>query len=104
MTISCSQVLNTLIYIIAPVLPHLAEEIYSALYGQPRSEITHEPSVFCRPWIPLVLPCLSIAARVSLISSQSPDWHDPTAENEMVQLLRVRRTVLGLLEQARGRR
>ena len=35
---------------------------------------------------------------------QSPDWHDPTAEQEMVQLLQVRSTVLGLLEQARGRR
>ena len=36
--------------------------------------------------------------------AQSPDWHDPAAEQEMVQLLRVRSTVLGLLEQARGRR
>jgi hypothetical protein len=35
---------------------------------------------------------------------QLPDWHDPTAEQEMAQLLRVRSTVLGLLEQARGRR
>jgi isoleucyl-tRNA synthetase len=81
------HVLNTLVHIIAPVLPHLAEEIYSALHGQPSSEISHESSVFSKPWVPL-----------------SSDWHDPTAEQEMVQLLRVRSTVLGLLEQARGRR
>ena len=104
MTISCPQVLNTLVYIIAPVLPHLAEEVYCALHGQPISEISRETSVFSKPWIPLVLLCLSVAARISLISLQSPDWHDPTAEHEMVHLLRVRSIVLGLLEQARGRR
>ena len=38
------------------------------------------------------------------MSSQPPDWHDPTAEQDMVSLLRVRGTVLGLLEQARGKR
>ena len=38
------------------------------------------------------------------MSSQSPDWHDPTAEQEMASLLRVRSTVLSLLEQARGKR
>jgi len=76
-----------MVYIIAPVLPHLAEEIHSALHGQPSSEISHVSSVFSRPWVPL-----------------SPDWYDPTAEEEMVKLLRVRSTVLGLLEQARGRR
>ncbi|KAF8500223.1 tRNA synthetases class I-domain-containing protein [Russula emetica] len=81
------HVADTMIYIIAPVLPHLVEEIYSALHGQSSSEISHGLSVFSRPWVPL-----------------SPDWHDPTAEQEMVQLLRVRSTVLGLLEQARGRR
>lgn len=103
-TISCSQVLNTLVHVIAPVLPHLAEEIYSVLHGQPSFEISHESSVFSKPWVPLVLLCLSVVIRVSFVSSQSSDWHDPTAEQEMVQLLRVRSTVLGLLEQARGRR
>ncbi|KAI0284613.1 isoleucyl-tRNA synthetase [Russula aff. rugulosa BPL654] len=81
------HVLDTMVYIVAPVLPHLVEEIHSALHGQPSSEISHGRSVFSRPWVPL-----------------SPDWHDPTAEQEMVQLLQVRSTVLGLLEQARGRR
>lgn len=103
-TISCSQVLNTLVHVIAPVLPHLAEEIYSVLRGKPSSEISHESSVFSKPWVPLVLLCLYVVIRVSLTSSQSSDWHDPTAEQEMVQLLRVRSMVLGLLEQARGRR
>jgi len=81
------HVLNTLVHIIAPVLPHLAEEIHSARHGQPSSEISHGPSVFTKPWVPL-----------------SSEWHDATAEQEMAQLLRIRSTVLGLLEQARGRR
>jgi len=83
----CSQVLDTLVYIIAPVLPHLAEEIHFTLHGKSSVEMPQGSSVFSKPWTPL-----------------SPDWHDPTVEQEMAQLLRVRSTVLGLLEQARGRR
>lgn len=33
---------------------------------------------------------------------QSPEWEDPTAEQEMAELLRVRGAVLALLEKARG--
>jgi len=80
-------VLDTLVHIIAPVLPHLAEEIYSTLRGRPSAEISHGPSVFTKPWVPL-----------------SSEWHDATAGKEMAQLLQVRSTVLGLLEQARGKR
>ncbi|KAH9077901.1 tRNA synthetases class I-domain-containing protein [Lactarius deliciosus] len=80
-------VLDRLIHIIAPVLPHLAEEIHSTLRGRPSTEMSHGPSVFTRPWVPL-----------------SSEWHDPTAGKEMAQLLEVRSTVLGLLEQARGKR
>ncbi|KAH9063221.1 isoleucyl-tRNA synthetase [Lactarius vividus] len=80
-------VLDTLVHIIAPVLPHLAEEIHSTLRGRPSTEMSHGSSVFTRPWVPL-----------------SSEWHDPTAGKEMAQLLEVRSTVLGLLEQARGKR
>jgi isoleucyl-tRNA synthetase len=69
LTISCFQVLDTMIYIIAPVLPHLVEEVRSALYGQPSSEISHGRSVFSRPWVPLVNFCLSVGTRVLLASS-----------------------------------
>jgi len=82
-----SHVLNALVHIIAPVLPHLAEEIHSTLDGKSSVEMPEGSSVFSKPWTPL-----------------SQDWHDPTVEQEMAQLLRVRGTVLGLLEQARGRR
>ncbi|KAI9508081.1 isoleucyl-tRNA synthetase [Russula earlei] len=82
------HVLNTLVHIIAPVLPHLSEEIHSTLHGQPPStEMSHVSSVFSKPWVPL-----------------SPVWYDPAAEQDMAQLLRIRSIVLGLLEQARGRR
>ncbi|KAI0293979.1 tRNA synthetases class I-domain-containing protein [Russula brevipes] len=81
------HVLDTLVHIIAPVLPHLAEEIHTASHDRPSSETSNGSSVFSRPWVPL-----------------SPDWHDPRAEEEMTQLLRVRSTVLGLLEQARSRK
>lgn len=80
-------VLDTLVHIIAPVLPHLAEEIHSTLRGRPSAEISRGPSVFTKPWVPL-----------------SSEWHDVTAGKEMAQLLQVRSAVLGLLEQARGKR
>ncbi|KAI9432988.1 tRNA synthetases class I-domain-containing protein [Lactarius indigo] len=80
-------VLDTLIHIIAPVLPHLAEEIHSTLHGRPTAEISNGSSVFTKTWVPL-----------------SSEWHDPTAGKEMTQLLQVRSAVLGLLEQARGKR
>lgn len=61
-----------MVYIIAPVLPHLVEEIHSALRGQPSSEISHGPSVFNRPWVQLVNFHLSAVTRVLLASSSRP--------------------------------
>ena len=63
LTILCYQVLDTMVYIIAPVLPHLVEEIHSALHGQPSSDISPVRSVFSRPWVPLVKFCLSVVTR-----------------------------------------
>ena len=42
------QVLTTMTRVLAPVLPHLAEEIHATLHG-PKSQ-----SVFATPWTPLV--------------------------------------------------
>ena len=42
------QVLTTMTNVLAPVLPHLAEEIHAILYGP------DSPSVFTMPWVPLV--------------------------------------------------
>ena len=61
-----------MVYILAPVLPHLVEEIHSALHEQPSSEVSHGRSVFSRPWVPLVNFCLSIVTRVLLASSSRP--------------------------------
>ncbi|KAF5390104.1 hypothetical protein D9757_003845 [Collybiopsis confluens] len=62
------KILGTMMSILAPMLPHLAEEIHAHL---PRP--THEP-----------------------------EWEDFDAANNMRSLLRVRKSVLALLEQARG--
>ncbi|KAG6909906.1 hypothetical protein DXG01_014426 [Tephrocybe rancida] len=72
------QALTTMSSVLAPVLPHLAEEIHN----------TRNPdgtSVFMTPWSPL-----------------SPEWKDEQAAKDMVELLRVRGVVRLLLERARG--
>ena len=71
-----SQVLNTMVYIIAPVLPHLAEEIHSALLGQPNSETSHRSSVFSTPWVPLVLLPLFRwnSSLISMVSDTRLAW------------------------------
>ncbi|KAI0827156.1 isoleucyl-tRNA synthetase [Trametes gibbosa] len=72
------QVLTTMTRVLAPVLPHLAEEIHSTLYGE------NTTSVFATPWTPL------------------PDeFVDPQAEVDMLKLFRIRDKVFTLLEQAR---
>ncbi|KAI0264675.1 tRNA synthetases class I-domain-containing protein [Gloeopeniophorella convolvens] len=81
------HVLDTLVHIMAPVLPHLAEEIHSAQSHQTIAEKSQGTSVFHKPWTPL-----------------SQAWRDPLGEQEMAHLLRLRSTVLGLLEQARGKK
>lgn len=65
--------------ILAPILPHLAEEIHFC-----RSGANTSSSVFTTPWTPL-----------------AAEWHDPVVEQEFLNLLRLRTVVLGLLEQAR---
>ena len=42
------QTLATMTQVLAPVLPHLAEEIHATLHG------LDAPSVFTSPWTPLV--------------------------------------------------
>ncbi|KAG7091901.1 hypothetical protein E1B28_008299 [Marasmius oreades] len=72
------KILDTVSTIVAPVLPHLAEEINQAYYRV-------EPSIFARRWTPL-----------------ASEWEDHTAYEEMKTLLHIRKSVLGLLEKARG--
>ncbi|KAL0568341.1 isoleucine-tRNA ligase, partial [Marasmius crinis-equi] len=72
------KILGTMTSVLAPVLPHLAEEINAAHH-----HVT--PSVFSKKWIPL-----------------EAEWEDTTAYKEMATLLHVRKSVLGALEKARG--
>ncbi|TFK71865.1 isoleucyl-tRNA synthetase [Pluteus cervinus] len=73
-------ILKTMTSIIAPVLPHLAEEIHATRYPNDSAP----PSVFMTPWKVL-----------------NAEWHDPKAAKDMESLLKIRSVVLGLLENAR---
>ncbi|KAJ7484744.1 tRNA synthetases class I-domain-containing protein [Mycena latifolia] len=72
------QVLTTMNFIMAPIVPHLAEEINEAFNET-------ETSVFMTPWTTL-----------------DSEWHDLKANEEMKMLLRLRTAVLAGLEGARG--
>ncbi|KAF9254893.1 isoleucyl-tRNA synthetase [Marasmius fiardii PR-910] len=72
------KILDTVTTVLAPVLPHLAEEINQA-------HLRVEPSVFAKKWTPL-----------------TSEWEDATAHEEMKTLLHIRKSVLGLLEKARS--
>ncbi|KAI0071530.1 isoleucyl-tRNA synthetase [Panus rudis PR-1116 ss-1] len=74
------QVLETLNSIIAPILPHLAEEVHQTLHR----EDEQVRSVFAKPW--------------SLVS---PEWYEPQVEEEMKPLLELRKNVKTSLEEAR---
>lgn len=84
-------------HIMAPIVPHLAEEIHAQRHGK------SSPSVFTVPWVPLVsfaniLPNLSPAHPFG----QPQEWNLPQAEKDMNPLLGVRNVVLSLLEKARS--
>ncbi|KAA1476621.1 isoleucyl-tRNA synthetase [Dentipellis sp. KUC8613] len=78
------QVLATITHVMAPVLPHLAEEIHHTAVngGDDKASGT---SVFMKTWKPL-----------------SSEWEDVAAEKDMTALLTVRSSVLALLEKARS--
>ncbi|KAG6331358.1 hypothetical protein ID866_7732 [Astraeus odoratus] len=73
------RILRTMTSVLAPVLPHLAEEVHA------QHSSNAELSFFTQKWTPL-----------------STEWEDPQAEKDMDSLLGIRSTVLSLLEQARG--
>ncbi|KAG6854411.1 hypothetical protein C0991_006953 [Blastosporella zonata] len=72
------QALTTMTSVLAPVLPHLAEEIHS-------TRNSDGSSIFIVPWKPL-----------------DSTWKDEQAAKDMAELLRVRAVVRLLLERARG--
>ncbi|KIJ61453.1 hypothetical protein HYDPIDRAFT_115926, partial [Hydnomerulius pinastri MD-312] len=74
------RILRSMTSVLAPVLPHLAEEINAQSLDGATSK-----SFFAQKWEPL-----------------STEWDDPQAEKDMSSLLTVRNTVLSLLENARG--
>ncbi|KAJ3799765.1 tRNA synthetases class I-domain-containing protein [Lentinula aff. detonsa] len=74
------KILNTTTSILAPILPHLAEEIHDHL--QPHNTTTK--SFFEKEWKTL-----------------DPEWEDYAAAKDMSYLLKLRKSVLGLLEEGR---
>ncbi|TFK49438.1 isoleucyl-tRNA synthetase [Heliocybe sulcata] len=77
------QVLRTMVSVMAPVVPHLAEEIHYTLSRG--DDPSSGSSVFTKKWEPM-----------------PSEWEDPSAEKDMNHLLRVRTVVLNLLEKARS--
>lgn len=79
--------------VLAPVLPHLAEEITATLHGP------DAPSVFTSPWAPLVrIASCFLGCRRSHLVAQPDEYIDPQAEADMSQLFRIRDKVFALLE------
>lgn len=83
--------------IVAPVLPHLAEEIHQSLHGL-------DTSVFRNTWTPLVRMFLQNGVHRLMQMMKGPEWEDPRAMEEMSELLVIRGTALSLLEKARGQK
>jgi isoleucyl-tRNA synthetase len=69
-------------HVFGPILPHLAEEIHHTRQGN--TDPAQGLSVFANRWKHL-----------------DSKWFDPIVESEMKNLLRLRATVLSLLEKAR---
>lgn len=80
------QALQTLTSVLAPILPHLAEEIAWYRQGATKDPTPDEqsmmPSVFQRGW-----------------HTVDEAWHDPAMEHDMQQVLRVRSDVFALMTQ-----
>ncbi|KAF8512558.1 tRNA synthetases class I-domain-containing protein [Hysterangium stoloniferum] len=77
-----NEILETMNMIMAPILPHLSEEIHD--YQHPISAKENLGSVFTKGW-----------------KVVDETWNDPAVEYEMNKLLNVRNKVLRLLELAR---
>ncbi|KAH8101837.1 isoleucyl-tRNA synthetase [Cristinia sonorae] len=75
------HILDTMTSMFAPILPHLAEEVYQTL-PQGNQETS---SFFSRPWVPL-----------------DHSWYSVGVEEHMAAWLILRREVLSLLEMARS--
>ncbi|KAF8586622.1 isoleucyl-tRNA synthetase [Ramaria rubella] len=80
-----NEILRTMKIVMAPILPHLAEEIHDhASADLAVSSSENRLSVFTEGW-----------------KSVGEEWNNPAIEQDMGKLLSVRGTVLTLLEQAR---
>lgn len=76
-----SEILHTLVPILAPILPHLAEEVNQTLNQQDSTPVV---SAFSSGWREMPL-----------------DWNNPAVSQRMDTLLQVRSEVMIALEQAR---
>ncbi|KAG9013802.1 isoleucine-tRNA ligase [Tulasnella sp. JGI-2019a] len=79
-----NETLRTIVPIVAPILPHLAEEVHQTLNGHDNAPVL---SVFTLGW-----------------KSVDPNWRDEAIVERMQHLLQARSRVNELLEVARGQR
>jgi len=87
--------------VLAPVLPHLAEEIYN--HTKITGENSELNSFFTTKWTKLVRLDCPLTIPIHRYSKDS-DWEDLQAEQDMADLFRLRGVVLYLLEKARGQK
>ncbi|KAG8960228.1 isoleucine-tRNA ligase [Tulasnella sp. 419] len=79
-----NEILQTIVPILAPIMPHMAEEAHEVLKGQITTKDYEAFSVFTKGWRPV-----------------DNVWEDPKLDSQMQALLNVRSGVFELMEQAR---
>jgi isoleucyl-tRNA synthetase len=95
------QVLEHLLTIMAPILPHTAEEIHQTWYEKGSTV----PSVFTQTWRTMVGRFTSINVTAPIVRIQQPlEWHNEAVESDMSALLQVRSAVTKALEQVRRKK
>lgn len=89
------QVLNAVLKMVAPIVPHLAEEVYESM-----AQAQRKKSVFLEHWTESVGRHGTEEFLVADTIFQE-SWIDKEAADEMGVLLAIRGEVLGMLESAR---
>jgi isoleucyl-tRNA synthetase len=97
--INAGQVLGVMIKIVAPIVPHLAEEVYETCRTRHASDRSPS-SVFMEHWKPSV-SCRSPLNIGGVSHTSQSEWMDAKAHTDMASLLSIRSEVLGLVESAR---
>ena len=96
LSLRLAQILDAMTTTLAPILPHLAEEVHAT-----RQDRKHQFSVFQRGWQPLVQYWFLVAVISAEPTLKSDEWDDIEVEQKMDSMMSLRSVVMGLLERAR---